>query len=1235
MTPPVRTADGWRGQGGKGGGFISPPRLIEAPNSIRSTGTARVLCLLSAGPVAGLVDGAKSVLLDDVPLENADGSRNFEGVAMAVTQGGPDQDAPPLDGFNAIESFVADGRELRHNVPRQTSRRGADAVRINIGFPRGLVRRTAREIGAGTVKLRFEIWLAGRWKQVHVAIITHKQTGPFEVPFELHFDPGETARRFRITRQTPHEDSSLIVDDARISSLTWLRFDRLRYDRMAVAALSFRSEAFAGRAPRLGFDLRGREVRVPANYDPRARRYAGIWDGSFKTAWTDNPAWVIHDILTDRDWGLGLAGSSIDIFDLYRVARYCDEMVDGAPRATFNLVLRRRVRATAQLAELCAAIHVMFFWSGGRLRFACDAPSDPVALVTPRNVVDGQFVHHGPARAASFSHAVVSFHDHQDGGRIAIETAVDHAALQSHGYRGNEVFLAGCGRRAEARRHARWLVETARSQQRAISYRASLDHFAGNPVRPGDVILIADSARSPQAMLVLAAAKVTAQVFTLSGDPGAAWRRRLARPVDVVVRYETPDGRVIAAPATARWSGDMVEVRLSGTPASPADNSPDNLPDIGAPVALCLPAAEEEVAEWRVILVREVADAIVEVSAIHHDPGKYDRIDSGAPLPAPPPPAFERELAAPLPQARDITLQTEETERYGRLYRESHLSWLFDADARISGWLVTANGPQGERQHHVPAAGGAILNDLTAGEWRFRVQPEDWTGRRGPVARHTAFIGSIDGVLQAPAGLVATAQPRAIHLAWKAPSRGGVRHFEVLRATRPNGPFTRALVTTANEATIPGLPPAARLYLKLAWIHVSGVRSPDSAVVTAVPAPLPAGPAGAPGPPGTPGQKGAPGPRGRTGQQGVAGLDGKPGPEGRRGAAGRPGPAGPSGSDGRPGTQIVTAQITARTWSDAAASKALRDRSTPLAGDLVTLSNSAAGLAETRIYDGTAWVDAGEQLNGNSLIRGTVAANALALDGVSIRGDSATGAIEIGRLVAPVITLPTEAGGRFQTFAFSREITATKTVNRRDYSVIFGPFRTAQDAYAHAHPGLGRYVLAPHDRHGDSADGTVNDYFNRFFFFFPTFNLSTVYLPSSATAWGKFLHDLDLKVELLHGSMVSRLTPVFAHPTRARPRLGRYRDVRSTVSGLGLNFILADFDTVYRPHPGSSTPSRGMTARFEVKMRIKLRIPRDRVLNHKPLWMRLWMEPQVEGISKAATFARLARNLKFSGTTLT
>ncbi len=1220
---------GRRGSGGKSGGYISPPRITEVPDSIRSRGTARILCLLSAGPVGGLVNGAKSVFLDDVPLENPDGSRNFDGIGLAVTAGTPGQAPPPLPGFNAIESFALDGRVLRHGAPRQSSRRDADAVRLAIGFPRGLVRRTDHTITLATMMIRFEIWVRQRWQEVHVATITHKQTGAFEIPFEMHFDRSEPVSRLRVTRLTSHPTDSLTIDDCRINSLTWIRWDSLRYDGMATAALSFESEAFAGRTPRLGFHIRGRHVAVPSNYDPATRQYHGIWDGSFKTAWSDNPAWVIRDILTARDWGLALPPDSIDNADLYRIARHCDEVVDGAPRHSFNLVLRRRGPAAVLLAELCAAIRVMFFWSGGRLRFACDAPSDPVALVTPRTVVDGQFVHHGPGRAAAFSHAIVTYHDQQEDGRLAIETAVDHDALHRFGYRGHEVFLAGCGRRGEARRHANWLVETARSQRRAVSYRASLDHFADNPVRPGDIVMIVDTARDADSGLVLAAgARAGDGTIPLTGLPAAGWRDRLSGSTGFTARYEDDAGSVQQCRVTARWRDDAVHMGLpDGAPA----------PQQGAPVALCREGADNLAESWRIVSVREVADAVVEIAAIHHDPDKYARIDSGEAIAPVPQPASGADFLAPLPAARQPRLETVESESYGTLRRDGHLTWRFDPDPRIGGWRVAAFGP-GETRHLATGAdGGLVLTDPEAGAWRFEIRAMGLTGRAGPVVRLDAVVGENVGTLPAVEGLVATALPQAVHLAWRPPERGGVKHFEVMRAAAPDGPFSRLATTTTGEVTIPGLAVGVRLYLRVDWVHVSGARAPASAVVTALPA------AAVPGPPGEPGKPGEPG---AAGPRGDPGPEGRPGPKGPSGPSGPKGPSGPSGhpgAPGMPGTQIVTRAVTRPAWSDAAALAALADRrgggrgavsAPPVMGDMVTLANGAADFAETRIWDGRGWAAAGEQLNGNSLIRGTVAADALALDGVSIRGDSTTGAIRIGRLVAPLITLPTEAGGRFQTHAVNREVTGPKAVHRPDRLILFGPLATARDAFAHVHGDTDRRLLAPHDRHGDSGNGATNDYFSRLFFFRPRFRIAASYLPSG-DSWGQFVHDAQFRLQLVHGTHSTALTPFNRALGRVRwNRLSRHHDSRRSGATLGLNTVDYSYVHSFRAHPRDAAPDRGMTGRFEVDLTFRPRINSRAVLNGEPLWIKVWVDPRVHGVSADHAFAELARSMTLQGGTL-
>ena len=921
--------------GGKSGGFVRPPRVIEVPDSIRSAGAARVLCLLSAGPISGLADGAqngaRSVMLDDVPLENADGSRNFEAVGLAVSLGGPDQDPPPLDGFNRVETTLSDGRDLRPNAPRQATRRDADAVRITLGFPRGLRRRSGRTVTLATVRLRFEIWQAtrigisagtpatsGRWRQVHLAEITQKSTGPFEMQYELHLDPSQAARRFRITRLTPaatNTAESQTIDDVRITALTWIRWDQLRYDGMATAALSFDASEFPGRTPRLSFRLKGRQLAVPDNYDPLARTYDGIWGGGFKTAWTDNPAWIIHDILTNRDWGLGLAPVSIDRFDLYAIARQCDALVGPSgqrePRHRFDLVLRRRGRAATLLAELCAAIHVMFFWSGGRLRFVGDVPGDPVTLVTSRNVIDGQFVYHGPARAAEFSHAIVSYHDQQLGGQMAVEVAVDHAALNRFGYRGHEVFLAGCGRRSEARRHARWLVETARSQRRAVSYRAGLDHFADNPVRPGDIILLADTSRSHDGarrgpLLVLTvdgpantpptttpptttSARLLLRGQLPAGRSAHGWPARGGQ-ADVITRFEQADGTVAMRQMRLYHAADGT-LSLTSPPASP----PAPLPVLaeGTPLAITRAGQDAPPDSYRVIAVREVGDAVVEVTALYHDPDKYRRIETaGAPDQTPLPVASEPDFTAPLPVARQIRLTSAEGASHLGSRLEAYLTWQAPPDVRVNGWQVTARGPDGDRRQHAGPDPAAIFTAVEAGRWRFTIRSTDWTGRSGPPARYTAMLTLPEGRLAAPTSLVATPQPHAIHLSWRGPDSPALRQFEVHRAPAANGPFRLAATTRASDMVLAGLTADDSVFLRVAWRHADGTLSDFSDLVSARPAALPPGPAGKTGP------AGEPGPPGQDGRDGSDGQPGPPGPSGPSGPSGRDGIDGTDGADG-------------------------------------------------------------------------------------------------------------------------------------------------------------------------------------------------------------------------------------------------------------------------------------------------------------------------------------------------
>ena len=553
--------EGISGQGGKGGGGRQLPRVFEFGDSVSSSGTAQVLLLLSAGPIAGLANGEASVFFDDVPLRDAAGEPSVEGVKLDVTTGGTDEDPPGLPGFNANARTISLRRPLRANHPHVLSDADADAARLTLRFPRGLLVRDQAVLSGTAVRFTIDIWQGGTWHQVLDKTIDQKVTGLFELQYEVHLPRQGRVRKLRVTRKTKDSTTANLVNELELAAVTWLRWDVLGYDGMATAAITLDARAFGGRPPRIGFDLKGRILRVPSNYDPVQRRYDGMWDGRFVNRWSDNPAWVIYDILVDPQWGLGLPADSIDRYDLYAVARYCDEMVTPPqgtpePRFTCNMILRQRQRASQLLAEICAGIHVLFFWSGGRLRFRADKPEDALTIVTNANVIDGEFVYQGPGRTAEFSHAMVTFRDQMLGGQTGIETAVDDDAMQRFGFRPREVLLVGCSRRSEAQRHARWLVETARSQRRAVSYRASLDHFADQPVRPGDLVMIADEKRLVNASDKRAATSVITAIerddfgnlIHFHGDlPNALMR---GSTTDLRLRYEGEDGSIALSRVT-------------------------------------------------------------------------------------------------------------------------------------------------------------------------------------------------------------------------------------------------------------------------------------------------------------------------------------------------------------------------------------------------------------------------------------------------------------------------------------------------------------------------------------------------------------------------------------------------------------------------------------------------------------------------------------------------------------
>nr|WP_283771081.1 phage tail protein [Roseococcus pinisoli] len=393
------------------------------------------------------------------------------------------------------------------------------------------------------------------------------------------------------------------------------------YPDTAYALGSFDSELFGSSIPSRGYEIDGRLIKVPTNYDPTARTYSGVWDGSFKEAWTNNPAWILYDLLTDRRVGLGrhIPESYVDKWGLYNIAVYCDGTVpDGfggyEPRYTFNGILNTREDAFKVLQSVASSFRGMLYWGAGAIQVVADMPADPVKLVTNANVLAGNFTYEGTALKSRHTYALVTWNNPDLGYGPDIEPVEAGEYIDKIGVRQTEVMAYGCTSRGQAHRMGKWALFTENESTETCSWKASLDQF---DLRPGDIVYVADEnlAGIRQGGRVVSATTVSMVVdapVTLGAAGGT---------IRVMLPNGTLESRVVNNPAgihtTLTWG-----TALSQTP----------LPDAMWVVSDATIAPRQ----FRVVTVLEVEPNVIEIISLYHDPGKYSWVELGIRLDQPP-----------------------------------------------------------------------------------------------------------------------------------------------------------------------------------------------------------------------------------------------------------------------------------------------------------------------------------------------------------------------------------------------------------------------------------------------------------------------------------------------------------------------------------------------------------------------------------------------------------------------
>lgn len=473
---------------GKGGGGGHTP--VEAKETSRSKQLVKIIDVISDGEVEGLADGMKSVYFDNTPVQNKDGSYNFSNVQLEGRVGSQVQDV--ISGFNTSEKEVSVGTQVRKNLPitRTVTDSKVSRLRLTIGVQSLFSQNENGDTGGATVELvitigsqSYPVSISGKYSSQYLQQHTFDNLPP--VPFTV-----------KVERVTEDSKSQRLQNNTVWSSYTEIIDTEFTYPNTALIGVKFDSEYFSN-IPARTYDLLGLRVKVPSNYDTRTRKYTGMWDGTFKTDWTDNPAWILYDVVTSKRYGLGnrLGEFGADKWALYQVSQYCDQLVpDGfggqEPRFTCNAWLTEQRSAYDVINDICSIFRAMPVWNGQQLTVVMDRPSDPVWTYTNANVEKGEFNYTFSAKKARHNAIQVEYADKDNGYEKAIEYVSDDESIRRNGLNVKKITAFGCTSRGQAHRTGLWLLQTEKLETKTVSFVVGAE---GLMHVPGDIIKVADT----------------------------------------------------------------------------------------------------------------------------------------------------------------------------------------------------------------------------------------------------------------------------------------------------------------------------------------------------------------------------------------------------------------------------------------------------------------------------------------------------------------------------------------------------------------------------------------------------------------------------------------------------------------------------------------------------------------------------------------------------------------------
>lgn len=587
---------------GKGGSGGHTP--VEAKETSRSKQLVKIVEVISEGEVEGLADGMKSVYFDNTPVQNKDGSYNFNNVQLEGRVGSQVQDV--IAGFNTSEKEVSVGTQVRKNLPitRTVTDSKVSRLRLTVGVQSLFSQAENGDTSGTTVELvvtigsqSYPVSISGKYSSQYLQQHTFDNLPP--VPFTV-----------KVERKTEDSKSQRLQNNTVWSSYTEIIDTEFTYPNTALIGVKFDSEYFSN-IPARTYDLLGLRVKVPSNYDTRTRKYTGMWDGTFKTDWTDNPAWILYDVVISKRYGLGnrLGEFGADKWALYQVSQYCDQLVpDGfggqEPRFTCNAWLTEQRSAYDVINDICSIFRAMPVWNGQQLTVVMDRPSDPVWTYTNANVEKGEFNYTFSAKKARHNAIQVEYSDKDNGYEKAIEYVSDDEEIRKHGLNVKKVTAFGCTSRGQAHRTGLWLLQTEKLETKTVTFTVGTE---GLMHVPGDIIKVADT--------YYAGTNIGGRVLAINGK-----KVTLDREISI-------NGNSYFSYINAQAKHQDIKIMSANGAEVTLEQNPVGLEAYGV---WSLSTQQVTSQLFKAISVKEEAKGKYTITALQHEPQKEAIVDNGA-----------------------------------------------------------------------------------------------------------------------------------------------------------------------------------------------------------------------------------------------------------------------------------------------------------------------------------------------------------------------------------------------------------------------------------------------------------------------------------------------------------------------------------------------------------------------------------------------------------------------------